>query len=245
MSTYVYGVTHSTHPLTIGGMAGVGPEATPLRVVRHHDLAAVVSDAPAGLRAKRRDLEIHHRVLETLSERGPVLPMRFGVLAPDDAAVQSTLGSEADHYRELLARVEGKLELNVKAVHREEPVLRDLLLENPTLRDRHEAMQASGGGSYEDKVEFGERVATAMEARRARDAERVLASLRSHASLVQLAPSASGCFVNASFLVDAAARQEFETSLARLQDELVEFADVRVYGPLPPYSFVAVDSTGS
>jgi hypothetical protein len=34
------------------------------RIVRDGDLAAVVSDAPEGLRAKRRDLEIHERALE-------------------------------------------------------------------------------------------------------------------------------------------------------------------------------------
>jgi Gas vesicle synthesis protein GvpL/GvpF len=241
MSTYVYAFTHSAHPLPVDRLTGVGAQATPLRVVRHDGLAAVVSDAPESLRAKRRDLEIHHRVLEILGGGGALLPMRFGMLAPDDAAVQATLASRADHYRTLLARVEGRVELNVKAVHREEPLLRELLLEHRTLRERNEALRDNGGGTHADKVAFGERLMAAMEDRRARDAERVLAELRPHAALVSLGPPASGCFVNASFLVGTAARPGFDASLAQLQTQMAELADVRVHGPLPPYSFVTVE----
>jgi hypothetical protein len=241
MSTYVYAFTHSTHPLPVAGMAGVGPVATPLRVVREQDLAAVVSDAPEDLRAKRRDLGMHHRILEVLSGGGPVLPMRFGMLAADDAAVQARLAAEAGHYRELLSRVEGKVELNVKGLHREESLLRELLLEHRTLRERNETLRANGGGTYYDKVAFGERLAAAIEARRSRDAQRVLAELRPHAAQVSLAPPASGCFVNASFLVGAAARGGFEGALARVRQELAELAELRVHGPLPPYSFVSAE----
>jgi hypothetical protein len=37
------------------------------RLIRHDGLSAVVSDAPESLRAKRRDLVAHERVLETLT----------------------------------------------------------------------------------------------------------------------------------------------------------------------------------
>jgi len=238
MSTYVYALTYSTHPLPLDGLRGVGPQTPPLRVVPYEDLAAVVSDAPEGLRAKRRDLETHHRIVDALGEAGPVLPMRFGMLADDDGSVQANLASGADHYRELLAGVEGKVELNVKAVHREDALLRELLLEHRTLRERNDALRADGGGTHADRVAFGERLAAAMDDRRARDAQRVLAELRPHAAQVSLAPPASGCFVNASFLVPTAARGGFAGALARLQRELSQVAEVRVHGPLPPYSFV-------
>ena len=78
MSTYVYGFTGSSHPLSIDGMTGVGADAPTLRVLRCDDLAAVVSEAPESLRARRRDLETHHRILQRLGTAGTVLPMRFG-----------------------------------------------------------------------------------------------------------------------------------------------------------------------
>jgi hypothetical protein len=124
MSTYVYGFTRSSHPLQIAGMTGVGAETPTLRLLRCEDLAAVVSDAPEALRARRRDLETHHRILQDLGVGGTVLPMRFGVVAPDDAAIEAELQVEADHYRGLLNRLAGKVELNVTAAYRQGAILR-------------------------------------------------------------------------------------------------------------------------
>ena len=46
-----------------------------------------MSDAP-GLRAKRRDLMAHQEPAPDAGEDGPVLPMRFGMVAPDEATVR-------------------------------------------------------------------------------------------------------------------------------------------------------------
>ena len=201
----------------------------------------MVSDASGELRPKRRDLERHQAILEALCSAGPVLPMRFGMVAPEDADVRAEMESGARRYRELLARIEGHVEVNVKGLHREDALLADLLRQHPGLRECQRALRAAGGGSHGEKVEFGERVAAAMEERRARDAEHAVDRLRPHAAEVRLGPPVEGCFVNASFLVAAAARPGFEASLGRLREELAGSADVESYGPLPPYSFVASD----
>lgn len=178
MSTYVYAFTGASHPLPIDGLAGVGERKPALRLVRQDGLAAVVSDAPENLRAKRRDVEAHERVLDTLLAAGTVLPMRFGTVAADDDAVKAELASEAKRYTRLLRRLGGKVEVNVKAVHREEAVLRELLLGDRELRKRSEALRASGGGSQQDQVAFGQQVSAALDARRSQDADRVVAELR-------------------------------------------------------------------
>jgi hypothetical protein len=211
-------------------------------VLRSDDLAAVVSDAPAALRARRRDLESHHRILQALGAVGAVLPMRFGVVAPDDVTIEAELRVEADHYRGLLTRLAGKVELNVKAAHRQDAVLRALLLEDQTLRNRNDALRARGGGSYADRVRFGEQLAAALADRREQDAQQVLARLEPHACETRLGAEAGG-FVNVSFLVDAAARQAFEGAFAELQCEMSAIADARMFGPLPPYSFVSAPRT--
>jgi hypothetical protein len=244
MSTYVYGFTRSSHPFHIAGMTGVGAQAPTLRVLRCGDLAAVVSDAPDSLRARRRDLETHHRILQALGTAGTVLPMRFGVVAPDDSAIEAELQVEADHYRGLLARLANKVELNVKGTHRQDAILRALLLEHETLRERNDALRRKSGGSYAEQVRFGEDMAAALEDRRGEDAREVLARLEPHACDTRLGTEAGG-FVNASFLVDAAARQAFEISFAELQCEISEVADLRLFGPLPPYSFVSPPGNSS
>jgi hypothetical protein len=238
MGTYVYGFTHAAHPVKVDGIHGVGADAPPVRLVRHDGLVAVVSDAPDDLRPKRRDLEAHQWILESVCEAGAVLPMRFGTVAPDDAAVQAELRSEAERYTGLLERLDRKAELNVKAFHREDGVLRDLLEQHPELREWNDALRAAGGGGHEARVDFGEAVAAALEDRRAGDADRVLEALQPHASGLRLGPPVDGCFVNASFLVADAARQDFDAALARARNSMADVAELNLYGPLPPYSFV-------
>jgi hypothetical protein len=244
MSTYVYAFTGTSHPLPVDRMAGVGERKPPVRVVRQDGLTAVVSDAPERLRAKRRDVEAHERVLDTLFAAGTVLPMRFGTVAADDEAVKAELASGAKRYTKLLSRLKGKVEVNVKALHREEAVLRELLLDSQELRDRGEALRASGGGSQQDKVAFGERLSAALDERRSRDAEQLVAELRPHASAVKLGPPVDGCFVNVSFLLGATDRERFEASLAELRQERSRLMEIRLYGPLPPYSFLASGDAG-
>jgi hypothetical protein len=239
VSTYVYAYTGASHPLPVDSLAGVGERKPPVRLVRHDGLTAVVSDAPERLRAKRRDVEAHEQVLETLFAAGTVLPMRFGTVAADDAAVKAELATSAVRYTKLLSRLEGKVEVNVKAAHREEAVLRELLLGSQELRNRSEALRASGGGSHQDKVALGEQLSAALEDRRSQDAEQVVAQLRPHASAMRLGPPVDGCFVNVSFLVGATERDDFEGALSRLRRERLELMELRLYGPLPPYSFLA------
>jgi Gas vesicle synthesis protein GvpL/GvpF len=244
VSTYVYAFTGASHPLPVDSLAGVGERKPPLRLVRHDGLTAVVSDAPERLRAKRRDVEAHERVLETLFAAGTVLPMRFGTVAADDEAVKAELASRVKRYAKLLSRLEGKVEVNVKAVHREEAVLRELLLGSQELRTRGEALRASGGGSHQDKVALGEKLSAALDDRRAQDAEQLLAELRPHASAVKLGPPVDGCFVNVSFLLGETEREGFEAALTRLRRERAERMEIRPYGPLPPYSFLAPGDAG-
>ena len=189
MATYVYCFTDAGHSLPLDKLRGVGADGTVLQAIRHEGLAAVVSEAPEGLRPKRRDLIAHETVLETLTAAGTVVPMRFGTVAPDDNAVLAELARGTSRYTELLTRLAGHVERNVKGAHQEDALLADLLAVNPELRARNEALRAAGGGGQPDQVAFGERMNLAVEQRRTRDAAYVVAALRPLAMLDRHAPS--------------------------------------------------------
>lgn len=248
MTTYVYAITRASHPLSVNGQTGIGETPAPLRTVRTNDLAAVVSDAPPDLRAKRRDLEAHEAVMDVLISQGPVLPMRFGMVASDDAVVERELTSHAGPYTDMLTELEGKFEVNVKASHHEDAVLAQILDQHPDLRQMNDQLRESGGGTVEDKMAFGERVSTALEERRTADADQLLAILRPFAERERLGPPVESAFVNASFLITDDSRAEFESTVTRLRQEIGQLIELNVYGPLPPYSFVDVapgqDQTG-
>ncbi|MFF3736257.1 GvpL/GvpF family gas vesicle protein [Streptomyces sp. NPDC002566] len=237
MSTYVYGITAASHPALPEGLGGVGDPPMQIRVLTEGDLAAIVSDAPENLRPKRKDLLAHQNVLAEAGAEGCVLPMRFGSVAPDDSAVTGVLAERLEHYRERLAALDNKVEYNVKASHVEEAVLHQVMADSPELRGMAEANRQAGGGTYEQKLQLGEMVAAAVKAREATDAAEVRQALEPLAADVEAGPESTGWLANVSFLVDRDSAARFLEAAEALR-ESHPYLEVRVNGPLPPYSFV-------
>ncbi|GGV22086.1 gas vesicle protein [Streptomyces longisporoflavus] len=237
MSTYVYGITASSHPSLPEGMEGVGKPARPVRILKEGSLAAIVSDAPEGLRPKRNDLLAHQNVLSEAGSAGPVLPMRFGNVAPDDGAVTSVLAERAEHYLERLATLEGKVEYNVKASHDEQAALHRVMADNPEVQSLAEANRQAGGGSYEQKLQLGEAVVAALQAREAEDAVELHRLLEPTAEAVSVGPESTGWLANLSLLVERDSPGAFLEAVEEAR-KAYPHIELRVNGPLPPYSFV-------
>lgn len=232
--TYVFGVVGADHPCRIAGLTGVGESGAPLRRLAAGPVAAVVADAPPGLRAKRRDLAIHHQVLEQLNEQGPLLPMRFGVVAPDEAELAEELRRDADRHLAMLAKLADRVEMNVKLLPDEDVLVREAATD-PAVQE----LRASVSPDQEGQIELGEAVAAAVNRRELADAERVEAALRSYASDTAPGPLVRGCALNEGFLVPRDKVPEFLERVSRLDAEFGERGTVRCTGPIPAYSFAA------
>jgi len=237
VSTYVYGITAKSHPALPKDMGGVGDPPLPVRVLEAGELAAIVSDAPEGLRPKRKDLLAHQNVLAEAGAAGVVLPMRFGSVAPDDDTVTGVLADRAEHYKERLQALDGKVEYNVKATHQEEAVLHRVMSENPEIRAMSDANRQAGGGSYEQRLRLGEMVVAAVKDREAEDASELQRALEPVAADVSAGPESSGWLVNLSFLVDRDSAESFLAEVEQVRKGHPHI-ELRVNGPLPPYSFV-------
>ncbi|MFE5857572.1 GvpL/GvpF family gas vesicle protein [Streptomyces sp. NPDC056500] len=237
MSLYVYGIARSSHPDLPEHAAGVGDPPRPVRVVSQGRIKALVSDAPEKVRPKRRDLLAHQDVLRQAGESGPVLPLRFGGVSPDDRTLLSVLADKEEYYVERLAALDGKVEYNIKATHDEDAVLYRVLSDDPALRESVEAGRRSGGGSHEDKVRLGERIAQAVQVREAHDAQLVRTSLEGLSEEVSAGPQSVGWLTNLSFLVARDRSAELVNAVDALRQEHPHLS-LTVTGPLPPYSFV-------
>ncbi|AZM87235.1 MULTISPECIES: GvpL/GvpF family gas vesicle protein [Streptomyces] len=235
MSTYVYGITRASQKLP-GAIEGIGEPPLPVRSVRAGRLAALVSDAPAELKPKRRDLLAHQRVVIQAQAGGPVLPMRFGGVSPDDDTVGAILSEHEESYLERLEALVNRDEYNVKASHEEDAVLHSVLAADPQLIARHQAMRAAGGGTHEEKLLFGELVARAVSARERADAALIEEALTPHAEDVRRGPDSAGWLANCSFLVDRDRREDFLAAVRALHEQHHHLR-VQATGPLPPYSF--------
>lgn len=237
MPTYIYAITAADHPLKLDGLNGVGAPASQLRTLKTGSLAAVVSDAPEDLRAKRRDLVAHQSVLERLMTDGAALPMRFGLVGPDDEQVLDVLGQEEEGYSARLTELDGRLEYNLKVSRAEEGLLREILTESQEAR-RLSDYTRQNPGAQDQKMALGELISREVQAREEQEAQELTAALAPAAERSAQADPTKKHFLNASFLVkrEEAARfsQAVDEEAERRGDEY-EFA---LNGPLPPYSFV-------
>lgn len=234
---YLYGVVRTGHRLP-DALAGVGRPPETLRLLACGATSAVVSAAPDGLRARRRDLLAHQEVLLALAAGGPVLPMRFGSVAPGEDTVREQLTAAEDGHLRALERIAGRRELNVK-VSVTEDGLGALLREDAQVRRLREAVRRRPG--YEANVRLGEAVAAGLERRARQAAADVAAELSALASGTADGPATGDCVRSTSFLVDAEATDTFRAAVERLAHRHREAAVLRLTGPLPCYSFVAAE----
>jgi hypothetical protein len=237
MSVYVYAITKQAHPLGLDDVRGVGEDPAELRAVSSAGLSAVVSEAPEVLSVSRRDVEAHHEVQEQLWSDGTILPLSFGFVAEDESAVEALLQERAETYSRRLDELTGCAEFNVKGVADEDTLLRAILTESAQARELNETIR-EGGGTYDDRLALGELVAGEVQARQQALGEEALAALRPYARAEQLSPPSQQYFVNASFLVDEERSEEFAEAGGELAEALGEGVELRLRGPLPPYSFV-------
>lgn len=238
MSTgqYVYGLVRSDHPGGLDGVAGVGEPAAAPRTVCEGPLAAVVSDAPPTLRAKRRHLLGHQRVVEALHCRGPVLPMRFGVVSDSEDSLRADLRAQAERHLARLDALRGRVEFNAKLQLDEDEMVRRIAESDPTVRRLRRATP-----TYPDDLRLGKAVAAVVERRELIARDRVLGLLGALSVTTADGPPVRGFALNTSFLVEAHRMPEFRAAVETAEEDLLPEAMLRCTGPLPPYSFAATD----
>jgi hypothetical protein len=226
---YVYGVAERGRTLRGSGVvdAAVG-------TVEHGSLAAIVSPVPSlHLRAKRRDILAHQDVLQRVFAKGTVIPFRFGtVFAGEDAVVSELLEPRHDDFARLLDRLDGVVELSVRAYYVGDAVLREII------RDDSKVARLKGQAS---DVTLGEAVANALVAKRAAEAaaiERTLLPLAEDAVID--APRTEYELFRGAFLVRRAEIDAFDAQMNELAGERDGTVVFKYVGPLPPHSFVEV-----
>lgn len=204
----------------------------PLDVVRHGELAAIVSSIPSTMvRARRRELIRHSDVLQAAFERDTVVPMRFGTVFPSgEDLVADLLEPRHDALVGLLERFGGLAELTVRAFFIEQAVLAEIV------REDREVARLRGGA---DRLRLGEAVAAALAGKREGEANRIVSRLVPHArDVVVEERQAELEILRAAFLVERDAIEKFDStmnSIARERDGVVRF---KYTGPLPPHHFV-------
>jgi hypothetical protein len=236
--TYVYGVVEpgTAAPRT----RGIGGRRVTL--VQGDGLAALAGAVPCEeLKPGSAELTAHARVLERALGHGPVLPMRFGVVMPDEDAVVAQL---LEPFREdLLAQLRslrGKVELHLRAIYEERALMAAVVAAEPRIAARGQALRDTDpDATYYERIELGQLVAGAVERIRVQDEAAILDALAPLAVAYSASEAANErVAADLAFLVEEDALGRFDAAvddLGRRNDGRIR---LRYVGPRPAYSFV-------
>jgi hypothetical protein len=231
---YVFGIvdagTHLSAPPDVDLAAG-------LRLIEHGDVAAVVGTLPDDRAVGRaRDLLDHDRLLAHLVQNGiTVLPMRFGTVLPgEDAVITELLAARESDLRRGLDQVRDKVQYTVKASYEQEPVLREVIASNPHVA----ALRERGTGSFDDQVQLGESVVSALADLRAVDGPALVDEVGGGYERREHALAEPDDVLNAAYLIDARAADSFLQRVDEAAKRRAGRIVIRVVGPSPAYDFV-------
>lgn len=223
-------------------------EDSALEVLAVGDVAVLVGAVAASeIRRTRRNMKAHLQVLEAAMEAGPLLPMRFGVVANDAEAVRAAVAPRADELRALLETHTGVAEFGVRVRFPREAALAALVAARPDLAQRRAAILARGPSlqAHQAMMELGRQVAEALDERRKTAERALLAKLKplAHAHVVGK-PEDDVEALRAEFLLPLADRETFEAAVAEAA-AASDFAGaaeptILIVGPAPAYNFVSL-----
>jgi hypothetical protein len=205
--------------------------------------AALASAAPEeAIAPTRRNMLTHTAVLERAMRETPVLPVRFGTVAPAEAAFIACLTAHAPAFATALGGIAGRVELGVKASWRPEAMFAGVVEDDPALRAARDQLAGRPAAqTYYERIELGRRIEATLAARRAAATRAILAALSPLAErTVELKLLDDAMILNAAFLVPQAAEPHFDAAMEALGAQFGDRVLFRYVGPIPPYNFVSL-----
>lgn len=198
---------------------------------------------------------MHDRIIRSIMERSPVLPVKFGAIFSSGQALVELLERVGDQVAEFLDQIQGHQEWSVKAYVKEAEGVAWAAADDPELARRREKIaNLPAGARYlrqrqldmklqEQVGDWWTRVAVRL--------EEALGRLELPSRELRLyGPKATGqggrMVFHRAYLVPSERVEELERQARRLGDEIhLDALRVEVSGPWPPYNFCpAVQESG-
>jgi hypothetical protein len=240
---YVYGIIRCREPREFK-TKGIGERGDIVHTLHHRELAAVLSDSAAKeYDNSRRNMMAHMRVLEEVMGDFNTLPVRFGTVAPtQEAVLNAVLTTRYDELMSMLADMDGRVEMGLKAFWYEEVIFKEIVEQSPAIRQlRDRLVGRTPEQTYYERIRLGELIAANMDQRRDDDAESILERLRPFVHKTVLNKTISDRMVlNAAFLVDRTREPGLDEALQALDALMSKRVMFKYVGPVPPYNFVNI-----
>lgn len=230
----VCGVVRSGHPVP-AGMPAPDEAIASVRLVHAGPLAAVVRDLPDDAIPGEDDASRYLDALIALLRDGPVLPIRFGTLAPDEDAVRELLEDTDDELAHRLDALDGLVEVRLRIDGDLDAELRALVAASP-------ALAGARPERLDGRVQRGAQISARLAERRDELGEQVRARLQPLAIAHTTVRSQSATEVHHAYLIRAEALRAFDQAVQALRDALGERHAIEYAGPLPAFEFTDLSS---
>jgi len=208
--------------------------------IHYKDVGALVSDYPRvdSIKLLRKNISPYHNVVRKASEHFTTIPARFGQIARDAGEVNIALRKNYQTIREELSRLNGKVEMGLKASWNVEDVFQHFIERDEKLRairDRH--INGDKRLNQKDLIDFGGYFHKRMSQTRERITREILIALPPVKVKIEDI-SDDSMITNAMLLIDKALRAQLEDSIDNLGRSMGDEYSLKLDGPWPPFSFV-------
>ena len=230
---------------------GIGEQGDGVYSIRHKDIGAVISDSPViKYPVSRKNTIAHQLVMEEVMKQYTILPVRFctiaesnGALSPKDRIREKVLKARYDEFNALLAEMNNKAELGVKALWVDmDLIFEEVLKENKEIRVlKKKIAYMKGTHEHNERIRLGGLVKSALERKSEKEANRILKTLKKFSADCKVNDTFSDrMLLNAAFLVDQAQEEKFDAWVDELQDGADGRIQFKYVGPIPPANFVEI-----
>jgi len=223
---------------------GIGEQGAIVHTLNYRDLAVVVSESPIiEYDNSRRNMMAHSAVLDEVMREYTILPVRFGIVAPNTQAIMAQmLQRRYVEFDTLLVKMNGKAELGLKAFWYEDVVYREIVDSNAAISQLRNALVGRAAEeTYYERIKLGELVQAAMNKLREHDVERITSVLKPLAYETRINDVITERMVlNAAFLVGREREPEFDQAIQQLDAEMGKRLIFKYVGSAPPYNFVNI-----
>ena len=135
-----------------------------MHTILYGHTAAVVSNSPViSYSVSRENMLTYEKAIEEVMKKHTVLPVRFNTIAQDEDTVRKILEKEHDKFAGLLKNMEGKKELGLKAMFKEEVIYSEILEKYEDIKKLKKALASEPPAkTYYLRVEVGRKVEAAL-----------------------------------------------------------------------------------
>jgi hypothetical protein len=239
---YVYCIIETAQPRSFGPM-GIGGRGDDVHTIVHKGLAAVVSNTPLVVYdPTRENVFAHEQVNETVMRKFTVLPMAFGALFRTEEDIVELIRGTYDALRDVLAKMEGKVEFGLKVNWDRDKVTAELEEKDDEIRHLKEQITSrTTGSTYFARMQLGRLIETALTDQADSYIREVYSLLRDTAVASRAnKPIGDRMIMNAAFLIERDREVEFDQRVKEIASKYEGKLAFKYTGPWPPYNFVHI-----